>query len=163
MEWLLLVTVAVVLGIWTLRQKVRSRQVRAKLSAVPASKHGMVIPEADRHYEESEESCATPDPVKNKQAASAFLHDWLSPADIATIRALVQAYGHDEWIWHLHDEDIACLYPNEKKYAILLGPQFGFGMKVRNTLRRAGFGEPELGVEDLRDVYLELLEAAVQE
>jgi hypothetical protein len=97
------------------------------------------------------------------QAATAFLRGWLHPSETAKIRTLLREYGHHEWIWHLYDEDIADLYPNEKRYAAWLSPHFGFGMQVRNALRRAGFGEQALGVLNLQDIYLDLLEAAVQE
>ena len=104
------------------------------------------------------------DPLnKTKQAAILFLRDWLFPMEVRAIRILVEKHGHQHWVWHLHDEEIAELYPQEKKYAVLLSPHFGFGMQVRNALRRAGFGEQEFGVRSLDDVYVDLLEAAVQE
>lgn len=41
------------------------------------------------------------------------------------------------------------------------GYHFGWGSKVRNLLRDNGFGEKELGVENLDDVYVKLVEEAV--
>jgi len=107
--------------------------------------------------------CRELGPAKIRQAAADFLAEWLFPLEISKIRALIEKHGSQEWIWHLHDRDITELYPQEKKYAIVLSPQFGFGMQVRNALRRAGFGEQELGVASLEAVYVALLEAAVEE
>lgn len=42
-----------------------------------------------------------------------------------------------------------------------LGMHFGFGMAVRNLLRKEGFGEDYFGIENLDDVYVPLLEMAV--
>lgn len=109
------------------------------------------------------DSCKELGPVEMKQAATLFLREWLYPLEIRKIRTLIEKHGHLEWNWHLHDKDIIELYPQEKKYAVLLSPQFGFGMQVRNALRRAGFGEQEFGVYSLDDVYVVLLEEAVQE
>lgn len=39
---------------------------------------------------------------------------------------------------------------------------FGWGMDVRNLLRRHGFGEEELGVGNLDDVYVGLVEEAIK-
>jgi len=106
--------------------------------------------------------CRELGPAKMRQAAADFLAEWLFPLEISKIRVLIEKHGSQEWIWHLHDKDITELYPQEKKYAIVLSPQFGFGMQVRNALRRAGFGEQELGVATLEEVYVALLEAAVE-
>lgn len=38
---------------------------------------------------------------------------------------------------------------------------FTWGMSVRNRLRESGFGEQELGVKNVDNVYVELVEAAV--
>lgn len=38
---------------------------------------------------------------------------------------------------------------------------FGWGMAVRNLLRRKGFGEKELGVGNIDDYYVSLVEAAL--
>ncbi len=102
-------------------------------------------------------------PVETKQAAILFLRVWLFPADVTKIRALIEKHGAQEWVWHLHDDKMAELLPHEQKVAVLLGPHFGFGMQVRNALRRAGFGEQKLGVSSLGEIYVALLEAAVQE
>jgi len=102
-------------------------------------------------------------PHNMMQAAAAFLREWLNAEEIAEIRRLVRKHGTGDWIWHLHDESIEDLYPLERHYAIHLAPQFGFGMQVRNALRRAGFGERELGVRNLQEVYVGLLEAAAED
>jgi hypothetical protein len=45
-----------------------------------------------------------------------------------------------------------------------IGPyHFWWGMKVRNMLRDAGYGEVYFGVENLDEIYAELIEAAVKE
>jgi hypothetical protein len=39
----------------------------------------------------------------------------------------------------------------------------GWGTRVRNELRSAGHGEEDLGIENLDDVYIGLIEEAVKE
>lgn len=39
---------------------------------------------------------------------------------------------------------------------------FHWGMAIRNILRDNGFGEKEIGVENLDDVYAELVEDAIE-
>lgn len=39
---------------------------------------------------------------------------------------------------------------------------FGWGMEVRNRLRRAGFGEDAFNIANLDDIYVPLIEAAVE-
>jgi hypothetical protein len=102
-------------------------------------------------------------PRDPRESAIDFLREWLLPDDRALIRSLIEQYGPREWIWHLHDDKMADLLPRERQVAVLLAPRFGFGMKARNALRRNGYGEKELGVDDLQLIYLELIEAAVQE
>ncbi len=38
-----------------------------------------------------------------------------------------------------------------------------WGMRIRNELRKNGFGEKELGVENLDNVYVGLIEEAVRD
>lgn len=40
---------------------------------------------------------------------------------------------------------------------------FGWGMGMRNALRRNGFGEREFGIQNLDNIYIELVEEAVDE
>ncbi len=163
MQWLLVTVAAGIALVWTAHFAIRRRQSDVKSSAeILDPKPCVMVPECDSG-EEWEESCAILDPASKKQAAIAFLRDWLHPSETAKIRTLIQRHGQHEWIWHLYDEDIADLYPQEKRYAARLSPHFGFGMQVRNALRRAGFGEEELGVRNLQDVYLDLLEAGVED
>jgi len=167
MQWLLLTAAAVIAVIWTAHFAAGKRKSAVKPSPkVLHPKPRLTGPECDRlcqHRAQSEESCATLAPANKKQAATAFLRDWLHPWETAKIRMLIDRHGHHEWIWHLYDEDINDLYPQERRYAAWLSPHFGFGMQARNALRLAGFDEEQLGVQDLQDVYLELLEAAVEE
>lgn len=132
-----------------------------EVTRLPEGQCAMKIP-SGLAIDESEKDKAL-DPIDRKPAAIAFLREWLYPLERSRIRTLLGEYGHGKWIWHLHDEKIAELYPDERKYAIWLGPRFGFGMQVRNALRHAGFGEEALSVPDLDDVYVDLLEAAVQD
>lgn len=97
-------------------------------------------------------------PIDEQQAAVLFLMEWLTPSEINKIRTLFNLYGHEKWLWHWNDEYMDDLYPQERKYAALLGPQFGLGMQVRNALRRGGFNRGTLG--DLNHVYVDLLEMA---
>lgn len=39
---------------------------------------------------------------------------------------------------------------------------FFFGMAIRNHLRQSGFGESYFGINNLDDIYVELLEEAVK-
>ena len=146
---------AVLARIW---RNLASRPVPAKHCSGPTSNNTVKLASG-----RTEGGCNGLGPAEMKQAAIAFLHEWLFPLEIGKIRALIKQHGPGEWIWHLHDKDIVELYPKEKKYAVMLSPQFGFGMQVRNALRRAGFGEQKLGVQSLEDVYVALLEAAVEE
>lgn len=101
--------------------------------------------------------------LAKRRAAVAFLRSKFSLEDRSKMAALLERYGSGEWLHHLYDEEIERLSPDEKQYAALLSPHFGFGMQVRNTLRRAGFGERELGVHNLDCVYVHLIEEALRD
>lgn len=86
--------------------------------------------------------------------------------DQARIREAIAEHGSD-WVHHLYDAEIAKLTPRERE-AGLAGfyagsGYFRFGRAIRNFLRGAGFGEKELGVDNLDDVYVELIEKAVSQ
>lgn len=44
-----------------------------------------------------------------------------------------------------------------------MGYHFGWGMAVRNILRQNGYGEKELLVWNLDDVYIQLVEEAIRQ
>lgn len=73
-------------------------------------------------------------------SAVAFLAGYFTPEVIAQIRQVVERKSPD-WPAGYH----SC-----------------WGMGVRNALRTAGFGERELGVRNLDNVYVELVEEAVR-
>lgn len=50
----------------------------------------------------------------------------------------------------------------EDKDWFVKGHHLGIGMGLRNLLRSAGFGEKELGVENLDDYYVDILIEAIQ-
>jgi len=162
MCWLLLMLSAVVVASWlTCHKRRKLKPAAGEPLARPIITQNTVKTAADSAGERGKQG----DPAEMTQAATVFLRDWLFPVEISKITALLEKCGHQQWVWHLHDEEIAQaeLYPQEKKYAVLLQSKFGFGMQVRNALRRAGFGEQELGVPSLDDIYVDLLEAAVRQ
>jgi hypothetical protein len=164
MEWFLLAAAALIVSLSGAYLARHGRQ--EKSYSRPASCAGQntgASAEASEAVEGVEEEAPALNPADKKQAAIIFVREWLHPSEKSTIRSLIEQHGPGVWIWHLYDEEIADLYPQEKHYATLLSPTFGLGMQVRNALRRAGFGEQDLGVADLQDVYVELLEAAVQQ
>jgi hypothetical protein len=77
----------------------------------------------------------------------------------------------------LRDKMLACLQqaipPEDKELiraAIAKDPytwwslyHHGWGTAIRNLLRNHGFGEKETGIENLDDVYIQLVELAVKE
>jgi hypothetical protein len=74
-------------------------------------------------------------PVDKRTAAVEFLKGEI---DVEQIRTL--SYADPEW-W--------------------VGGHFHWGMAIRNRLRSGGFGEKELGVDNLDDYYIGLVELAV--
>lgn len=86
------------------------------------------------------------------------------PDAIQRVREMYAKHGAD-WFDHLHDPEIEKLTPEERERGMagLYSPHFGWGMAIRNSLRSAGFGEEELGVHNLDDVYRALLDSAVEE
>ena len=71
-------------------------------------------------------------------AAIASLQDWLGESGLERLRKIVAA---ESW-WVAH--------------------HFASGMQVRNHLRENGFDEAELGIKNLDNVYVHLLEEAVR-
>jgi hypothetical protein len=105
-------------------------------------------------------------PEDKRKAAASKLLELLSkdPGTVERIRELIIQYpGRHEWFWHLHDDEIEMM-PDaaRRRYAAMYSPHFGFGMTVRNALRRAGFGEEYFGVHNLDDIYIDVIEEAVR-
>lgn len=74
--------------------------------------------------------------------AVTFLRDWYFTEEVkAKIKAVIENKDQN-WpaAYHLH-----------------------WGMGVRNDLRKAGFGEAEFGIQNLDNIYVPLVEEAVQE
>ncbi len=107
----------------------------------------------ERKYQPMEADMATPndfakfhhdnvaklDPVK-RAAAVAFLRDGLS-SQAESIRAAIKADPQEWWVAHHH----------------------GAMMGIRNKMRGGGFGEKEMGVDNLDDYAVGLVEMAVAE
>lgn len=81
----------------------------------------------------------TAEPVK-WDAAVRFLRGWLSPTVQDMVREVIRIKTPD-WPAAYH---------------------LGWGMGVRNGLRQHGFGEKDFGVLNLDNIYVELVEEAVQ-
>jgi hypothetical protein len=73
-------------------------------------------------------------------AAVTFLRSWLSPLVQQEVREVIRIKSPD---WPA-------------------GYHMGWGMGVRNALREHGFGEKGFGVLNLDNIYVELVEEAVQ-
>jgi len=73
-------------------------------------------------------------------AAVTFLREWLSPTVKQQVREVIRVQSPD-WPAAYH---------------------MVWGMGVRNALREHGFGEKDFGVLNLDNVYIELVEEAVQ-
>jgi hypothetical protein len=110
---------------------------------------------------ECEEIFATIDPEKVR-AASAHLRSWLPAPDRQHLRKIISEHGHYGWIFHLHDEEVAAEPSHRSKAVIAARGHFQFATVVRNELRCSGFGEKELGVQNLDDVYLFIVEEAMK-
>lgn len=102
---------------------------------------------------------------KIKQDALAFIRSKITLADAEKIRTLILQYGKNDWLPHLADDQIAKLSPEDlaRGYAGMYSPHFGWGMAVRNILRQHGFGEKELGVHNLDDIYVALVAEALEQ
>jgi len=111
---------------------------------------------------ECEEIFAAIDPEK-VQAAAAHLRSWLPESDCQRLRKMIRTHGHYGWIFHLHDEEVAAEPRPQSKAVIAARGHFQFATMVRNELRCSGFGERELGVHNLDDVYLFIVEEALKE
>ena len=111
---------------------------------------------------ECEEIFASLDSEKVREAA-AHLRSWLPEADRQRLRKIISEHGHYAWIFHLHDEEVAAEPSHRSKAVIAARGHFQFATAVRNELRCSGFGERELGVQNLDDVYLFIVEEAMKE
>jgi hypothetical protein len=80
-------------------------------------------------------------PAGKRAAAIAFLKERLPQVTKEEIRQMMSEDSQTWWTPH----------------------HLWWGMSIRNLLREHGFGEKELGVSNLGDVYIGLLEAAVIE
>jgi hypothetical protein len=87
-----------------------------------------------------EENVRKLDPAMRDRAA-AYLRHKLSPAVIAEVRALIAADPQEWWVPY----------------------HFDWMMAIRNALREAGYGEQQLGIDNLDDYAVGLVELAVQE
>lgn len=74
-------------------------------------------------------------------AVVSFLREWLPDSAIGTYRAMIE---HDPQHWHRH-------------------PHFGEGIVVKRFLRGNGITEQVLGVDDLNEVWPEVLRRVVVE
>ncbi len=110
---------------------------------------------------ECEEIFAAIDPSK-VQAAAEHLRAWLPESDRQRLANIISEHGHYSWIFHLHDEEVAAEPVHRSKAVIAARGHFQFATVVRNELRCAGFGEKELGIQNLDDVYLFLVEEALK-
>ncbi len=63
----------------------------------------------------------------------------------------------------MHDAEVAAEPSHRSKAVIAAKGHFQFATVIRNELRCSGFGERELGVQDLEDVYLFIVEEALKE
>ena len=111
---------------------------------------------------ECEEIFSAIDPEKVR-AAAVHLRAWLPEPDRQHLCKIIAEHGHYGWIFHLHDEEVAAEPSHRSKAVIAARGHFQFATVVRNELRCSGFGERELGVQNLDDVYLFIVEEALKE
>jgi hypothetical protein len=78
-----------------------------------------------------------------KEKAAAYLADILDPPTIALLAQWMGDFGTD--------------WPHRGR----IGWHFYGGMQIRNVLREGGFGEEEIGIENLDYIYARLVERAV--
>ncbi len=82
---------------------------------------------------------------------------------------LVSGRNSDQWAQAVEflKKELTAVAPDIRK-AIAASPEwidpyhFGWGMGVRNLLRQNMFGEKEMHVENLDNIYVELIEEAMQ-
>jgi hypothetical protein len=75
-----------------------------------------------------------------RQRAIEFLRRDFGGATRAAIRYDIKCYPANWWVSH----------------------HFTWGMGIRNLLRNNGYGEKELGIDNLDDVYIPIVEEAVK-
>lgn len=78
---------------------------------------------------------------EKKEKAIEYLSEYFPEELKVEIRYVMNEYGED-WIAPYH---------------------FGWGMSIRNKLRDSGFGEEFFEINNLDDIYVELIEAAVKQ
>ena len=115
----------------------------------------------------------------------AFSRNWLEPSDEAKLAGVchtgdecqqmyeeIDAEKKARAIQFLRDdpgfqEDIPkireAMELAEEGESWVAGYHFGWGMSIRNLLRRAGMGEPYFGIDNLDCIYTLLVEDALQE
>jgi len=108
--------------------------------------------------EESFEAYYSDIDIELRRKAIEFLRTKIPPDIQVKWLALIKKYDGHEWFNHVYDEQIDKLSPKEKTFSCMYNPHFLLGMTIRNDLRRAGFGEKELGYHNLDCVYIYLLE-----
>jgi hypothetical protein len=100
---------------------------------------------------------------KKKKAAAAHLRSWFADLDRERLRRTIAEHGHYSWIFHLYDDEVEKEPSHQGKAIIAAREHIRFATLVRNELRTAGFGESDLGIRNLDDVYIFLLEEALME
>ena len=98
-----------------------------------------------------------------RNAAAAHLRSWFPEEDRERLRQTIARHGRYSWIFHLHDDEVAKEPSHQGKAVIAARGHLRFATLVRNELRTSGFGESELGVRNLDDVYVFLVEEALME
>lgn len=113
---------------------------------------------------ECEEMYANLDPFMRAKAVHALRRELEKQKLLSKVKELISEYGHHEWLWHLYDKEVNNLTKDEKSrgFGLIYNPHFTFGMSIRNWLRNNGFGEVQMKVHNLDDIYINLLEDAVK-
>lgn len=103
--------------------------------------------------------------ITKRFEAIKYLRQQLPSSEKVKIRSLITKHGSKDWVHHLYDDEIAALTDAERAGNMAAfwkaSGHCRFGMSVRNELRDAGFGEDELGVDNIDDIYIYLLNEAV--
>jgi len=98
-----------------------------------------------------------------RSAAVEHLQSWFSEEDRQRIRKVIAAHGRYGWIYHLYDDEVAKEPSHQGKAVIAASGHLRFATLVRNELRVAGYGERDLGIRNLDEIYTFLVEEALKE
>jgi len=108
----------------------------------------------DRYWREQrrrEKEAVAKVPEEKKEAAAGFLRGLFTEEQKNQLREMMEGATDHFWVAKIIDTRI---FP--------IGfHTLGGGMAIRNTLRQHGFGEKELGIENLDYIYARLLERAI--